>query len=284
MYDNIMKEKELNHLLKKAIKASLEAGNSILDVYNLSDFEVEHKKDSSPLTLADRSAHNKIIEFLEDTNIPILSEEGKDVKFNDRKLWDLFWLVDPLDGTKEFIKRNGEFTVNIALIKKGKPILGVIYVPVKEVLYFGCLNMGSYKLSECKKDAFNIDELFNISESLPLKVWDKKKVCVVGSRSHMSESTLSFVDGLKSQYGDVSMVSRGSSLKLCMVAEGGAQLYPRFAPTMEWDTAAGQAIIENAGGFVLRYPDMSPLSYNKQELTNPWFIVSLNEELIYQKA
>ena len=277
MYDSIMKEEQLDYLLKIAIRASMDAGSSILDVYNSSDFQVEHKKDSSPLTLADRRAHNKIVESLKDTSIPILSEEGKDIKFNDRKLWDLFWLVDPLDGTKEFIKRNGEFTVNIALIRKGKPILGVIYVPVKELLYFGCTKMGSFKLSECNKDEFDVDELYNTSESLPIKLWDKKEVCVVGSRSHMSESTLSFVGGLKNQYAEVSMVSIGSSLKLCMVAEGGAQLYPRFAPTMEWDTAAGQAIVENAGGLVLRYPEMSPLSYNKQELTNPWFIVSLNE-------
>ena len=158
MYDSIVKEEQLNYLLKIAITASMDAGSSILDVYNSSDFQVEHKKDSSPLTLADRRAHNKIVESLKDTSIPILSEEGKDIKFNDRKLWDLFWLVDPLDGTKEFIKRNGEFTVNIALIRKGKPILGVIYVPVKELLYFGCMKMGSFKLSECNKDEFDVDE------------------------------------------------------------------------------------------------------------------------------
>ena len=209
-----------------------------------------------------------------------MSEEGKHLAFKDRKEWNVFWLVDPLDGTKEFIKRNGEFTVNVALIENGHPVLGVVYVPVFGSLYFASKSIGAFKLDDALNNRSHLEKE---AISLPYKSWDKRHLNVVGSRSHMSEETMNYLEKLKDEYESVEVVSKGSSLKLCLVAEGEAQLYPRFAPTMEWDTGAGQAIVEFSGGLVLNYPDLKPLRYNKENLRNPWFIVGLNEDLIKYK-
>lgn len=259
----------MQKLLFIAIQASLKAGEEILSVYN-SDFGVEQKEDKSPLTLADKKAHLAICEVLKSIGIPVLSEEGKSIEYAERSQWQYFWMVDPLDGTKEFVKRNGEFTVNIALIHQQKSILGVIYVPVTKTLYFAAQEIGSYKFTgTCFED---IDDLISKSEKLPIKNLNKK-FTVVASRSHLSEETKNFIEELKTVHKDLDFISSGSSIKLCLVAEGMADVYPRFAPTMEWDTAAGQAICECAGKQVIDYATNKQLSYNKENLLNNWFIV-----------
>ncbi|MBT6047154.1 MAG: 3'(2'),5'-bisphosphate nucleotidase CysQ, partial [Candidatus Scalindua sp.] len=238
--------------------------------------------DKSPLTLADKRSNEIIENVLEQTvtvnnsTVPILSEEGKEISYEDRKKWEYFWLVDPLDGTKEFVKRNGEFTVNIALIHKHKPVLGIIYIPVKDVFYFAAINFGTYKLegSEILTNDLSIEDLLDKSQKLPLDNNNKTSFTVIGSRSHTSEEFSEFVKRLNEKYKNVEFISSGSSLKLCLVAEGKADVYPRFGSTMEWDTAAGQAIVEQAKGTVIDTQTNEPLSYNKSNLLNPFFIVS----------
>ncbi len=257
--------------LKIAIIASVEAGEEILKVYNSDDFEIKSKFDNSPLTKADIDSNNKIIEVLSKTKIPILSEEGEKICFEERKKWDRFWIVDPLDGTKEFVKRNGEFTVNIALVEKQKPIIGVIFVPVSGDLYFSNNEIGAFKV-KVDFDNFNIETLILKSNKLPLKREDTT-FTIVASRSHMSKETKEYVQEMCDTHGKVNLISKGSSLKLCMVAEGTADCYPRFAPTMEWDTAAGQAICEHAGFKVIDWGTKKNMLYNRRELLNNWFLV-----------
>ena len=259
--------------LKIAIRASIEGGKEILKIYE-KDFEVAYKSDDSPLTHADQNANTVINKFLLKTGIPIISEENKQIDFDQRKNWSTCWIVDPLDGTKEFIKRNGEFTVNIALVQDGRPLFGVIFVPVSGILYFGdVLEKKSFKsLIDLKN--FDIDLIFANAEQIrPRKVNAGHKI-IVGSRSHMNEETLSFVESVKNDAVKVDIVSKGSSLKFCLVAEGEADLYPRFAPTMEWDTAAGQAICEAVGLTVTANNTKQSLLYNKENLLNPGFLVS----------
>jgi len=259
-----------NELLIKAINASIKGGYAIMDVY-ASDFAVENKNDKSPLTLADENC-NEVIEYhLSGTGIPFLSEEGAQITYSDRKDWEYYWLVDPLDGTKEFVKRNGEFTVNIALIHNGKPIVGVIYVPVKEELYFAMEGLGSYKVG-INSVIENLESLILLSDSLPIDC-KRENYVIVGSRSHMSAETEVFFDEMKKKHGDVKILVVGSSLKLCMVAEGKADAYPRYAPTMEWDTGAGHAIAKYAGFSVKQYNSTEDVIYNKENLLNPWFLV-----------
>ena len=241
-----------------------------MDVYE-SNFEVEHKEDKSPLTLADKNCNKVIENHLKGTNIPFLSEEGADISYNSRKDWEYFWLVDPLDGTKEFIKRNGEFTVNIALIHNGNPILGVIYVPVKQDLYFAMQDKGSFKAVR-KNPVLEIRSLIDSSQKLPVK-YERENYVIVGSRSHMSKETETFFQEMKIKYGNIDVLSVGSSLKLCMVAEGKADAYPRYAPTMEWDTGAGHAIAKFAGFSVKQFNSDEDVVYNKKDLLNPWFLV-----------
>ena len=268
-------------LILTTLFAAKRAGEAILDVYG-SDFAVEQKDDKSPLTLADTRSHEIIMDVLEQTitvnncTVPVLSEEGRGIPFDERKEWECFWLVDPLDGTKEFVKRNGEFTVNIALIQKHKPVLGIIYIPVKDVFYFAAINFGTYKLenSENLVDNLSIKELLDKSQRLPLINNNKSSLTVIGSRSHTSEEFSEFVKLLNEKYGNIEYIYSGSSLKLCLVAEGRADVYPRFGPTMEWDTAAGQAIVEQAEGRVMDIQTREPLRYNKENLLNPFFIVS----------
>ena len=271
--------------LISAILASIHAGKAVLDVYN-SDFTVERKDDRSPLTLADKRSHEIIMERLEPFNIPVLSEEGKHVSYSERKNWDWIWVVDPLDGTKEFIDRNGEFTVNVALISGTRSILGVIYIPVQQTLYFGLLNAGAYKLDnremikhlEEKHQTADkqvlLQEVIGVSSRLPFSRDPEMPFTVVGSRSHSTPEIENYVEKKRKEYGNVKFVSAGSSLKICLVAEGTADVYPRTGPTMEWDTAAGQAIAENAGAELVCYDTGQPLVYNKKHLLNPWFIVT----------
>ena len=258
-------------LLIKAINASIEGGHEIMEVY-ASNFAVEHKADKSPLTLADKNCNEVIESHLLDTGIPFLSEEGAKISFEERKDWKYSWLVDPLDGTKEFVKRNGEFTVNIALIHNGNPVLGVIYVPVKEELYFALDRLGSYKTDQ-NSTVDNIENLISNSNKLPVD-YNRDNYVVVGSRSHMSTETEAFFEEKKKEHGDVEVMAVGSSLKLCMVAEGKADAYPRYAPTMEWDTGAGHAIAKYAGFSVKQYNSSEDVVYNKENLLNPWFLVS----------
>jgi len=261
-----------DHLIT-AIKASLEAGKVIMEVYD-SVFEVEYKDDKSPLTQADKKANDIINSFLVPTGIPIISEENKQTNYSERKNWDTCWVVDPVDGTKEFIKRNGEFTVNIALIINGKPELGVIYVPAIRTLYFADVNQKAAYKTELSSHNAAIKDVLRWSIPLKPKTGKEKTIQVVGSRSHMSQETLDFVENLKGQGKAVEIVSKGSSLKFCLVAEGNADVYPRYAPTMEWDTAAGQAICNAVNIDVISKETNKPLLYNKENLLNPWFLVA----------
>jgi 3'(2'), 5'-bisphosphate nucleotidase len=276
-----------------SIHAALEAGNAILQVYHSSDFKIEEKDDKSPLTQADRHAHEVIVKHLSKFDIPVLSEEGKDIPYGERKNWDTFWIVDPLDGTKEFIKKNGEFTVNIAMISNYKPLAGVVFVPDKNILYFASVEIGSYRvdlgqLGDWLNSKFGnkswfenlsdreiddtLSELISRSAKLPASDSTNKPYTIAGSRSHSTPELEAFVEERRKEYGEVEFISAGSSLKLCLVAEGRADIYPRTGPTMEWDTAAGQAIVECSGGKVYQYDTTEPLKYNKENLLNPWFV------------
>ena len=265
----------INKNLQIAIQASLEAGKVIMAVYDTA-FDVEIKDDKSPLTEADKRANDVINSFLINTEFPIISEENRQTDFQVRKNWESCWVVDPVDGTKEFIKRNGEFTVNIALVNNGKPELGVIYVPVSKTLYVADVNENQGFKAELDSHDSSIEDVINLSKKLRPKSPNANPFQVVGSRSHMSQETLDFVDTLKQSGKDVEVVSKGSSLKFCLVAEGNADVYPRFAPTMEWDTAAGQAICNAVGIDVISKETNKPLLYNKENLLNPWFLVSKN--------
>jgi len=269
-----MESVKIDILLVTAINASIKAGNEIIKIYNSSDYSIQLKSDNSPLTKADQSAHDIITEKLLNTGLPVLSEEGKDIPYEIRKKWDYFWLVDPLDGTKEFINRNGEFTVNIALIKNNTPILGVIYIPVTKDLYFGYKDLGAFKTInvDYNNDIIDLKSLLNMSFPLPLFI-DEDCYTVVASKSHLTQETIDYIDELKKMHHNIEFISKGSSLKLCMVAEGLASIYPRFGPTMEWDIAAGYAIAEAAGCTITQKDEKTPLSFNKKELLNPWFIV-----------
>ena len=299
-------------MIHLAIQAALEAGEAILDIYE-QDFEVEYKSDESPLTTADKAAHNIIVQALETTPYPVLSEESAKITYDERKDWNTYWLVDPLDGTKEFIKKNGEFTVNIALIEEGVPVLGIVYVPVLDSLYCGMLNveckMPAWKATGCSGKS--LDEIQNsavpLSTSNFSRSTSQRTLRVVASKSHCNDETRQFIADLEKDHGAAELVSSGSSLKLCMVAEGSADIYPRIAPTMEWDTAAAHAVVAAAGGAVFEYnpavpanayhcgmldvgsgksdeqptfhsshptQKLCPLRYNKENLLNPYFVVS----------
>ena len=236
-----------------------DAGKAILDIYDTS-FNVETKSDNSPLTQADKNSHSIIDLGLNSIfpNIPILSEEGRKVPYSERKKWDCFWLVDPLDGTKEFVKRNGEFTVNIALIKNNYPIFGSVYAPYKKELFWALEGLGAWKSVNKDKDQ-------------PIKILkSNKKIRIVISRSHPNEKVLDYMN----QYNEYELIRMGSSLKLCCIADGKADIYPRLGPTSEWDIAAAQCIVEQAGGSVIEYNSNNRLHYNKENILNPFFIVS----------
>lgn len=266
-------QKHMEKLLQIAITAALAAGEKILEIYNdpAADFQVEKKSDNSPLTVADRKANGVIMEYLKTSSYPVISEENKTVPYEERKSWETLWIVDPLDGTKEFIKRNGEFTVNIALVYHGKPILGVIYVPVKKELYYGTRKDGAYKVSDITFiPGMDLDKISKVRLPQQQK---RNTFVVVASRSHMSPETENYINRLKNSHTEIELTSVGSSIKICLVAEGRADVYPRFAPTMEWDTAAGHAIVKAAGKEIYYEDEQTPLTYNKENLLNPWFIV-----------
>lgn len=266
-----MKIDRIKELTSLAIKAAYFGGLEILKIYD-GNFDVEEKSDGSPLTIADKNADDVINSYLAKTDIPILSEEGKSIPYSVRKDWSACWIVDPLDGTKEFIKRNGDFTVNIALIENGQPIAGVIYVPVTDQMYFGGKDLNSFRINNYSASlTLNYHELVEKADKLPSE--QVELYTVVASRSHLSAETESYMEELKKTHGEVQIVSRGSSLKICMVAEGNANEYPRFAPTMEWDIAAGHAIAKGAGKEIIDYNTNQSMQYNRNELLNNWFIV-----------
>ncbi|WJW75217.1 3'(2'),5'-bisphosphate nucleotidase CysQ [Thiohalobacter sp. IOR34] len=247
-------------LLDGAKALAVEAGRKILEIYESDDFGVEEKADESPLTKADMAAHRAIVAGLAKLtpDIPVLSEESASIPFSERAGWDWYWLIDPLDGTKEFIKRNGEFTVNIALIHGHRPVLGVVHVPVQDLTYYACEGGGAYKQQDDQPP-----------QRIRVRPLGDGPVIVAGSRSHRGDSLNRFLERL----GEHEIISMGSALKLCLVAEGRADVYPRLGPTSEWDTAAAQCVVEEAGGKVTGL-DMEPLPYNtKDSLLNPHFLV-----------
>jgi len=253
------------NLAKEVAKIAKKAGDAIMKIYaNSDDFQVQSKADESPLTIADQAANNVICHGLENLNVkyPIISEENKTIDFHTRKNYSHYWLVDPLDGTKEFIKRNGEFTVNIALVENQRPVLGVVYAPVLDEMYFAIKNEGAFLEKE------------NVTTQLHSATFSKKdkNLGVVCSRSHLNEATQNFVD----QLDEPKLVATGSSLKFLILAKGEAHLYPRLAPTMEWDTGAAQIILEEAGGKIIQAETNEPLIYNKENLLNPHFIATGN--------
>ena len=260
---------EITLLITKTCQIAQNAGDRILEIYN-SDFSINYKDDKSPLTAADMVSHKTICAMLEELtpDIPILSEESATIPFEKRKQWQIYWLIDPLDGTREFVKKNGEFTVNIALINGHKPIMGIIYIPVNGVLYFASHNNGAFKQYPDKSP-----------EKIITRKTNPEHLAVAGSRSHGSEKQYRFIKGL----GDIEVIAIGSSLKFCLVAEGKVDIYPRFGPTSEWDTAAAQCIVEEAGGIVTDL-DFTPLSYNtKSSLINPDFLVIADPEYSWRE-
>ena len=251
--------------IEDIVNLSHDAGKLILDIYQSDDFDEQLKFDSSPLTKADLASHNLIVNRLRELtpNIPILSEESTNISWQERKSWQKYWLIDPLDGTKEFIKKNGEFTVNIALIKDNTPVLGIVYAPVLETTWAGEINKPAIKITS--KGRSNIKSI----KCKDNEVWN-----VVGSRSHQSDEFKSYVDKLE---GEINVVSMGSSIKFCLVAEGTAHIYPRLGLTSEWDTAAAHAVVNSAGGKVVDINTGQELRYNtKKSLLNPFFVVSNN--------
>ncbi len=265
---------DTNLLLEYAIEAALKAGRKILEVYNTSHIEVHLKPDHSPLTEADMKAHDTIVTGLKNTDLPVLSEEGKNIAYEVRREWKRFWIVDPLDGTKEFIKRNGDFTVNIALIEENRPVAGVIFAPVTDELYIGGSEIGAYKFKFAngyEGDKIRLPDFLKNGIRLPLQN-ESASYIIAGSRSHLSRENRRYIRKLMKEHPGAGIISRGSSLKLCLVAEGFADIYPRLGPTMEWDTAAGQAIVEAAGFEMVKYESGTPLLYNKKDMKNPWFI------------
>ncbi len=276
-----MSSSSLVSFLDAAIAASFAAGREILDVYG-TDFTAEQKADKSPLTEADKRAHRAIAQALHHTGLPLLSEEGKEIALEERQTWDRYWLVDPLDGTKEFIKRNGEFTVNIALMERDHrpisplgshtPAAAALYVPVKDTLYFAWPGGGAFMIAAAgTRGIASALELAAPARRLPLPM-SRDIFTIVASRSHASPDTDAFIQRMMERHGEVALTSMGSALKICLVAEGAADVYPRYAPTMEWDTAAGHAICREAGRDIIDVTTNEPMRYNKASLVNNWFI------------
>ncbi len=270
--------------LDDVVKIAVEAGREVMKIYER-DFNVEYKEDASPLTEADLHANEIICSGLKRVwpQIPILSEENREIPYEERREWEFFWCIDPIDGTKEFIKKSGEFTINIALVHKDTPVLGVVFAPAIGTIYYSKRGSGAWRAS--------VDEEWSLKEGskkrLPLVVSDskgagKEGLVVVASKSHLNEETEMFIASLEEVNGRVVRISKGSSLKLLMVAEGTADIYPRLGPTMEWDTAAADAVVRESGKRVLNADGVvdakglegsRPLSYNKRNLLNPWFVV-----------
>lgn len=285
-----MNQTDSRQLLQTAISAAFLGSAAIMEVYRTGggdggSAEVEYKADASPLTAADRGAHAAILESLRSSapEIPVLSEEGTAIPYAERRTWEELWLVDPLDGTKEFIKRNGEFTVNIALIRGARPVLGVVHAPDSGLLYYAAEGFGAFRVdldAEAAPAECSLEALGERARVLPCEpgagkpVPDDGPLRIIASRSHMNEQTSAYIHSRREAVGAVELISAGSSLKICRVAEGSADEYPRFAPTMEWDTAAADAVARIAGCSVCSWPQKGVLVYNKEDLHNPHFLVT----------
>lgn len=272
---NQIEEQIREKLLPQCFNAAVKAGAAIMKIYkNRDDYDISIKSDKTPITVADRVAHTTIKEYLGTTRIPVLSEEGREMLFDERRNWDLFLLVDPLDGTVEFIKGNNEFTVNIALMADNVCVASVLYVPYHRKMYMAAKGRGAYMLRDIEPqdepayDARRIDEL---RERLPLESNRHEGFRVAVSRSHQTPETFSRIDELRAANPDLEIVEQGSSYKFCLLAEGAVDYYVRTTNTYEWDTAAGELILAEAGGSTLSYPEGTPLLYNKSDLHNPWF-------------
>ena len=259
----------LDNLMKIAIESALIAGEKILEIYNQKDFDIKIKNDNSPLTIADIEANKIINDKLLKTNYNIVSEEGLEIDYRERTKWKYFWLVDPIDGTKEFIKRNGEFTVNIALIENNVPVLGVVYAPFLRELFYADKIFGSFKIK-------NVQSFEDVLHKKPIDLSMLKppsNYTIIVSKSHMNDETQEYIKKLESYYKNITKISFGSSLKICRVADRTVNCYPRFGPTMEWDTAAAHAVAKYSGCSVKNKDEKSDLVYNKKSLLNPFFIV-----------
>lgn len=271
----MLEREQIDFLLAKAYNAAIKAGAKIIEIYTqYEDFYVSLKSDSTPITIADKEAHTIIKHTLATTRIPVLSEEGRDIFYEERQSWDLFWLVDPLDGTDEFIKRNGEFTVNIALMVDNRPCFGVIYIPTSRTIYFSDPDRGAFCKTDIEPEIISeqtISEIFAGAHKLPAVEGANSPVKVVLSRSHESAFASEFLDYIKNRVGELQIIEYGSSLKFCLIADGNADFYIRTTPTMEWDTAAGEAIATAAGVVIETINGNIGLAYNKEDLENPPF-------------
>lgn len=263
------------YLLPRAFNAAVRAGWEIMEVYkNRDDYDVSVKSDHTPITIADRLAHERIKESLGQTRIPILSEEGRQMLYDERRNWELFWLVDPLDGTVEFIKGNNEFTVNIALMSERMAVCAVVYVPYLQKAYIASRGVGSFLVENIAPSAdacYSYDEICALREQLPLKSAAHNGYRIAVSRSHQTPETEQYINAVRAERDDVVVIEQGSSYKFCMLAEGAIDYYPRTTHTYEWDTAAAELILAEAGGITRTLPDKQQLKYNKENLQNPWF-------------
>ena len=263
-------------LLAAVFNAAVRAGAAIMRIYKRKEeYDVELKQDRTPITEADRAAHNAIREYLGQTRIPILSEEGREMLYQERRNWEMFWLVDPLDGTIEFLKGNNEFTVNIALMENNQAIASVVYVPYLERVYLAERGRGAWLKSGVAPDSdaqYSFESIESDFVALPLKEKQHTGFKVAVSRSHQTEETAQHIDSLRLEHPDLEVLEQGSSYKFCLLAEGSVDYYPRTTHTYEWDTAAGELILSEAGGSTLSLPDGERLGYNKEDLKNPWFV------------
>lgn len=268
-------QEQREFLLPKAYNAALRAGAAILEIYEGSDdYEITLKQDHSPLTEADCRAHNIIKDYLSRTHIPLMSEEGRTMLYRERMGWDLFWMVDPLDGTKEFIKGNGEFTVNIALMADNRPVMSVVYVPYKGKIYYADESLGAFVKEGVfpEEDAeYGMDEILSGARRLPLTDRANSPLRIAVSRSHNTDETFALIDKMRAKYPDLEVVEQGSSYKFCLLAEGTVDCYVRTTATMEWDTSAGELILAMSGGATRKLIDNEPLKYNEESLVNPGF-------------
>jgi 3'(2'), 5'-bisphosphate nucleotidase len=266
--------KTFNELLQSAFRAAIIAGKRILEIFNTEDFHVSMKSDNSPLSSADKEAHEIIKRLLLNSRIPVLSEEGRDMQFEERKSWDILWIVDPLDGTRQFIQKRQEFTVNIALVVGGNPLFGVVYAPAIGDLYLGIKDMGSFKIYVGDRDLLSLSFQQIIAESKKLDPSTKSNntYTILASYHHINKETLEYIDEVRKIHPDAEVKKVGSSLKMCMLADGIGDVYVRYTDTYEWDTAAAQTILEGVGWSINAIDTDKPLTYNKESLLNPYFI------------
>jgi 3'(2'), 5'-bisphosphate nucleotidase len=263
-----------NELFQAAFKASIIAGKRILEIFNNEDFQVSMKSDNSPLSSADKEAHEIIKRSLINSRIPILSEEGRDMQFEERKSWDILWIVDPLDGTRQFIQKRNEFTVNIALVVDRSPLFGIVYAPAIGDVYFGIKDSGAFKMADTDPDilSYPFQKIMTESKRLDPSKKTTDRYTILVSYHHVNKETLEYVETMRKQYPDIEVRRVGSSLKMCMLADGIGDVYVRFTNTYEWDTAAAQAVLEGVGWTIKAIDSRESLSYNKESLLNPYFI------------